>query len=111
MHRALGSYGRVNRKIACPRCNNIREWHGRRVKNPPEFFLAVCPSEGRAMPEDRPEKPPAVKQPAADLLPDVYAELRRLAAALSVHLRPGQTLQPTALVHEAYLRLVRDEDP
>jgi RNA polymerase sigma factor (TIGR02999 family) len=51
------------------------------------------------------------KQPAADLLPDVYAELRRLAAALSGRLQPGQTLQPTALVHEAYLRLVRNEDP
>ena len=48
---------------------------------------------------------------AADLLPEVYAELRRLAAALSVKLRPGQTLQPTALVHEAYLRLVRNQDP
>jgi RNA polymerase sigma factor (TIGR02999 family) len=50
-------------------------------------------------------------QPAADLLPEVYAELRRLAAALASRLRPGQTLQPTALVHEAYLRLVRDQDP
>ena len=45
-------------------------------------------------------------QPAAELLPEVYAELRRLAAALTAQLRPGQTLQPTALVHEAYLRLV-----
>jgi RNA polymerase sigma factor (TIGR02999 family) len=50
-------------------------------------------------------------QPAAELLPAVYAELRRLAAALSGQLRPGQTLQPTALVHEAYLKLVRDHDP
>jgi RNA polymerase sigma factor (TIGR02999 family) len=48
---------------------------------------------------------------AADLLPEVYAELRRLAQALTAPLRPGQTLQPTALVHEAYLRLVRNEDP
>jgi RNA polymerase sigma factor (TIGR02999 family) len=45
------------------------------------------------------------------LLPEVYAELRRLAAALTAQLRPGQTLQPTALVHEAYLRLVRNWDP
>jgi RNA polymerase sigma factor (TIGR02999 family) len=51
------------------------------------------------------------RQPAAALLPDVYAELRRLAASLSGRLQPGQTLQPTALVHEAYLRLVRDKDP
>src|SRR5262245_60322043 len=54
---------------------------------------------------------PEARQPAADLLPDVYAELRRLAAALSGRLRPGQTLTPTGLVHEAYLRLVRDQDP
>jgi RNA polymerase sigma factor (TIGR02999 family) len=53
---------------------------------------------------------PAV-QPAAELLPVVYAELRRLAAALAGRLPPGQTLQPTALVHEAYLRLVGDQDP
>ena len=50
-------------------------------------------------------------RPAADLLPEVYAELRRLAAALTVGMSPGQTLQPTALVHEAFLRLVGDSDP
>jgi RNA polymerase sigma factor (TIGR02999 family) len=50
-------------------------------------------------------------QPAAELLPVLYGELRRLAAALTARLPPGQTLQPTALVHEAYLRLVRDQDP
>jgi len=45
---------------------------------------------------------------AADqLLPLVYDELRQMAAAKLAHERPGQTLQPTALVHEAYLRLVR----
>jgi RNA polymerase sigma factor (TIGR02999 family) len=54
---------------------------------------------------------PDENQPAADLLPLVYTELRRLAAALTTRLRPGQTLQPTALVHEAYLRLVGDRDP
>ncbi|MCC7139375.1 MAG: sigma-70 family RNA polymerase sigma factor [Planctomycetes bacterium] len=43
---------------------------------------------------------------AEQLLPLVYAELRRLAARRLAHERPGQTLQPTALVHEAYLRLV-----
>jgi RNA polymerase sigma factor (TIGR02999 family) len=62
-----------------------------------------------AQPEDQP--PPEVKQSAAELLPVLYAELRRLAAALTARLPPGQTLQPTALVHEAYLRLVRDQDP
>jgi len=54
---------------------------------------------------------PEAAQPAADLLPAVYNELRRLAAALTHQLRPGQTLQATALVHEAYLRLVGDDDP
>lgn len=44
---------------------------------------------------------------AADhLLPIIYAELRTLAAALLSHERPGQTLTATALVHEAYVRLV-----
>jgi RNA polymerase sigma factor (TIGR02999 family) len=42
------------------------------------------------------------------LLPVVYEELRRLAAAYLRRERPGQTLQPTALVHEAYLRLMKD---
>jgi RNA polymerase sigma factor (TIGR02999 family) len=45
-------------------------------------------------------------QAAAQLLPLVYDELRRLAAQKLAHEKPGQTLQPTALVHEAYLRLV-----
>lgn len=47
---------------------------------------------------------------AADqLLPLVYDELRRLAAQRLAHEKPGQTLQATALVHEAYLRLVGDQ--
>ena len=44
---------------------------------------------------------------AARLLPLVYRELRDLAGLLMARKRPGETLQPTALVHEAYLRLVR----
>ena len=47
---------------------------------------------------------------AAQLLPLVYDELRRLAAQKLAHEKAGQTLQPTALVHEAYLRLVGDGD-
>jgi RNA polymerase sigma factor (TIGR02999 family) len=43
---------------------------------------------------------------AAQLLPLVYEELRQLAAARLAQEKPGQTLQATALVHEAYLRLV-----
>src|SRR5215204_3141577 len=42
---------------------------------------------------------------AEQLLPLVYDELRKLAAAKLAHEKPGQTLQATALVHEAYLRL------
>ncbi|MBB3204887.1 RNA polymerase sigma factor (TIGR02999 family) [Rhodopirellula rubra] len=47
---------------------------------------------------------------AADLLPLVYAELRRLAGHRMKSEAAGQTLQPTALVHEAYVRLVGTED-
>src|SRR5207302_5617212 len=45
---------------------------------------------------------------AAQLLPLVYEELRQLAAQRLAQEKPGQTLQATALVHEAYLRLVGD---
>jgi RNA polymerase sigma factor (TIGR02999 family) len=48
---------------------------------------------------------------ADELLPLVYGELRRLAASRMSQEQPGQTLQPTALVHEAWLRLVGDEPP
>ena len=47
------------------------------------------------------DSPPRV----TDVSPDVYDELRRIAAAYMRRESPGQTLQPTALVHEAYLRL------
>lgn len=47
---------------------------------------------------------------AEKLLPLVYDELRRLAAARMAHESPGQTLQPTALVHEAWLQLVSAGD-
>ena len=48
---------------------------------------------------------------ADELLPLVYEELRRLAAAKMAHEAPGQTLQPTALVHEAWLRLAGASSP
>lgn len=48
-------------------------------------------------------------QAAEQLLPLVYEELRRLAAAKMALEAPGHTLQPTALVHEAWLRLTGDE--
>src|SRR3954465_14702864 len=53
------------------------------------------------MSPDHGQPPP----PAQDLAPIVYDELRRLAAAYMRRERPGQTLQATALVHEAYMRL------
>lgn len=48
---------------------------------------------------------------AEELLPLVYAELRQLAAAKMAREQPGHTLQPTALVHEAWLRLGGDTQP
>ena len=48
------------------------------------------------------------RQAAAELLPLVYDELRKLAAQKLAHQTPGQTFQPTALVHEAYLRIAGD---
>ncbi len=48
---------------------------------------------------------------SAQLWPLVYEELRRLAARKLASERPGQTLQPTALVHEAYLRLIGGKNP
>ena len=50
-------------------------------------------------------------QAADQLLPLVYDELRKLAADRIAHEKPGQTLQATALVHDAYLRLVDVDTP
>lgn len=50
-------------------------------------------------------------QAAEELLPLVYEQLRSLARAKLAHEAPGHTLQPTALVHEAYLRLIGEQDP
>ena len=49
--------------------------------------------------------------PAEELLPLVYEELRKVAARKMAREAPGQTLQPTALVHEAWLRLGADGHP
>jgi RNA polymerase sigma factor (TIGR02999 family) len=48
---------------------------------------------------------------AEQLLPLVYEELRKLAAQRLAHEKPGQTLQATALVHEAYIRLIGPQEP
>src|SRR5262245_23610479 len=66
----------------------------RRMADVTRLLGAVAAGDGRA---------------AADLLPLVYDELRRLAAARMAAEAPGHSLQPTALVHEAYLRLVGDQ--
>ena len=59
------------------------------------------------MEADEPElKKAGDRHHAQSLLPLVYDELRRLAAAKLAHEKPGQTLEATALVHEAYLKLV-----
>jgi len=50
-------------------------------------------------------------QASGELLPLVYGDLRKLATARMARLAPGQTLQATALVHEAYVRLVGSTDP
>jgi RNA polymerase sigma factor (TIGR02999 family) len=54
---------------------------------------------------------PGDAKAAEELLPLVYDELRKLAAAKLASEPPGQTLQPTALVHEAWLKLVGKENP
>src|SRR5438094_2667627 len=51
------------------------------------------------------------RKAAEELLPLVYDELRKLAAHKMANEAPGQTLQPTALVHEAWMRLVGRENP
>ena len=51
------------------------------------------------------------REAADQILPLVYGELRKLAAAKMMREAPGQTLQPTALVHEAWLRLGGDSQP
>src|SRR5262245_42309836 len=56
------------------------------------------------------DAPPVDERSAAALLPAMYEELKRLATNLLNREPPGQTLQPTALVHEAYLRLIGPVD-
>jgi RNA polymerase sigma factor (TIGR02999 family) len=68
--------------------------------------------EKRGMEQERPVVAPEFPVPvgrAADLLPAVYEELRHLASQMMARRAPGQTLQATALVHEAFLRLSRGE--
>ncbi len=71
------------------------------------FHFGICVNGPFQKAEDASS---VARQTAAELLPLVYGELRRLAAARLAQEKPGQTLVPTALVHEAYLRLIRDQD-
>src|SRR5262245_65759700 len=59
---------------------------------------------------DAPSPDPGGEASPAELMPQVYNELRRLAVNYIRHERPGQTLQPTALVHEAFLRLSKEKN-
>jgi RNA polymerase sigma factor (TIGR02999 family) len=82
-----------------PKSYALTRWH------PKAFFKDFSVS---IMSEDRPAPdaiPADAASAAAELMPQVYTELRRLAAAKMARERPGHTLQATALVHEAYLRL------
>jgi RNA polymerase sigma factor (TIGR02999 family) len=69
------------------------------VKNPAQVSQLV----------ERVSKGKDKEEAMAELLPVVYGELRRVAAGYLRRERPGQTLQATALVHEAYLRLLREQ--
>lgn len=78
----------------------------------------MTPGRRRGPPDSAPDAAPALLQrathgdahAASQLMPLVYDELRRLAASYVRRERRGQTLQPTALVHEAYMRLVKPGD-
>jgi hypothetical protein len=101
---------RVNWSGSCCCHLIVRKWRPNAVTIF-DFFSLGDRLRGCLMAEqDTGASAPDIQQ-AAELLPVVYAELRRLAVALSGGLPPGQTLQPTALVHEAYVRLVGDTDP
>jgi RNA polymerase sigma factor (TIGR02999 family) len=83
--------------------------HHRKQERAPRMSI---PSENDAREKAVPERDRALPEPrpARELLPLVYDELRRLAAQRMTREVPGLTLQATALVHEAYLRLV-GKDP
>src|SRR5262245_36420194 len=111
--RAAGIAPACRSESTCFRRRTIRKSAPAGVKkvlDPPPVFHRGRPPRVARMSEPGEERVDP-RQPAAELLPEVYAELRRLAESLTVRLRPGQTIQATALVHEAFLRLVGDQDP
>ena len=91
-------------RSAIIRWRRTRVWH--------RFWVAMHPVYSVAMSEITHLIDAAAagdRLAAADLLPLVYDELRRLAAARMAAEKPGHTLNATALVHEAYLRLVGEQ--
>jgi RNA polymerase sigma factor (TIGR02999 family) len=91
------------------------------LEKPPSIWLSVEPSSTSARRSSNHRRVNDVTQilqeaeqgdaaAAEKLLPLVYNELRKLAAQRMAHEAPGHTLQPTALVHEAWLRLLRPEE-
>src|SRR4051812_11555153 len=70
----------------------------------PQLGLADTTRMGGSVEPQR-QAPPPQRGSMTEMIPEVYRELRRLAAAYLRGERVGHTLQPTALVHEAYLRL------
>lgn len=76
-----------------------------------EAYLLCDPSNMSEVTQIRDTIESGGGQTADELLPLVYNELRRLAAHKMAHEPPGHTLQPTALVHEAYLRLAGANQP
>ncbi len=81
--------------------------------------MLCSPREELKLPESNPHQVTLIlqslnagdKEAAVNLLPMLYDELRRLARSMMAGAAPGNTLQATALVHEAYLRLMPQEDP
>jgi RNA polymerase sigma factor (TIGR02999 family) len=95
----LGRERPADGRLAGPRHAHHDDHHVRSIGQNMEIMGAG--HDTRLMSSDHPQSPP----PARDLAPIVYDELRRLAAAYMRRERPGQTIQATALVHEAYMRL------
>jgi RNA polymerase sigma factor (TIGR02999 family) len=98
------------------KCYNPQRAAGsHRVAPPPGFPLAglqfVSDSQPSPVTEILREIVGGDHRSAEQLLPSVYSELRALARALLTRVPPGNTLQPTDLVHQAYLRVVGENDP
>ena len=90
----------------CPSFSSYSRWRTHQVRR--SFFVTDGTTEPVTQILDAMER--GDPDASAELLPLVYDELRRLAEARMAKTPPGNTLQPTALVHEAFLRLVGGQD-